>query len=172
MNLIFRLIWMWITATFGSPRDIMGESTLRFRCLPTDLDVNMHMTNSRYHSFMDLNRIDFMIRNGGWKKLRAAGYNPVVGSSSIRFRRPIAPLKKFDVTCRILSWNERWMFMEQKLVVAGDLAAYAVVKVAFIGKEGRVSMDKLMEISGYTGAKPDFIPLLQKKEELDGLLKS
>lgn len=64
MNLIFRLIWMIITASLGSRRDIMGESHMTFRCLPTDLDMNLHMTNSRYHSFMDLSRVDFMIRNG------------------------------------------------------------------------------------------------------------
>ena len=100
MNLIFRLIWMLITAKLGARRDIMAESRLTFRCLPSDLEMNMHMTNSRYHSFMDLARVAFMIRSGAWARVRAAGLAPVLGSSSIRFRQPVAPFQKFAVTCR------------------------------------------------------------------------
>jgi Thioesterase-like superfamily len=73
MNLIFRLIWMLIAGRFGPRTLITGESYLTFCCLPTDLDLNFHMTNSRYYGFIDLSRVDFMIRNGAWAKLRGAG---------------------------------------------------------------------------------------------------
>jgi acyl-CoA thioesterase FadM len=172
MNLVLRLIWMLIAARFGSRRDVMGVSHLTFRCMPTDLDINMHMTNSRYHSFMDLSRIDFMIRNGAWKRLRDAKLYPVLGSSSIRFRRPIAPLQKFDVTTRILSWDERWIYIEHKVVAAGQTAAIAVVKTTFLSPQGRVPTEQLIAIMGYTGPKPDYTALVQKKDELDAMLKA
>ncbi len=172
MNLIFRLIWMIITARLGSRRDIMGESHMTFWCLPTDLDMNMHMTNSRYHSFMDLSRIDFMIRNGAWGRVRAAGLYPVLSFSSIRFRRPIRPFQKFAVTSRVVSWDERWIYLEHKVLAGGDTAAITILKCTFLSKEGRIPTDELLGIMGYTGPKPAFTDVLAKKDELDALLKA
>ena len=105
--------------------------------MPCDLDLNMHMTNSRYHSFMDIARVDFMIRGGAWQRLRKEGLGPVLGSSTIRFRRPIKLFQKFDVTTRMLSWDERWIYLEQKILAGGDVASIAVMKVTFVGKQGR-----------------------------------
>lgn len=177
MNLIFRLIWMLISARFGRRLRVMDENRLSYRCWLTDIDMNMHMTNSRYASFMDLARVDFMIRNGGWGRIRAAGLYPVLGSSSIRFRRPIKPFQRFDVTARIVSWDERWIYMEHKLVIKGgpkgdDIASVCIVKTTFLGKKGRVPTDELVAIIGYTGPKPDAGDLLAKKDALDAMLKA
>jgi len=176
MNLIFRLIWMLIAARFGARRDIMGDSFLTFRCLPTDLDLNIHMTNSRYHSFMDLSRVDFMIRNGAWAKLRKAGLGPVLGSSSIRFRRAISPFQKFRVTTRVLSWDERWIYLEHKVITIGgkadgETAAIAIVNTTFVGKQGRVPTAELVRIIGYSADMPEVSDLLAKKAAFEALMK-
>ncbi len=172
MNLIFRLIWMLICARFGARRDIMAESSLTYRCWPWDLDFNLHMTNSRYYSFMDLSRIDYSIRSGAWARLRAQGFYPVLGSSTVRFRRPVAPLQKFRVTTRILSWDERWIYFSHRIITGEDVAAVGIMKAIFVNKQGRIPIPKLMEIMGYTGPKPPFTADLQKKDELDALLKA
>lgn len=132
------------------------------------------MTNSRYASFMDLARVDFMIRNGGWGRIRKAGLYPVLGSSSIRFRRPIRPFQKFDVTARIVSWDERWIYIEHKLIIAGgEVASVCLVKTTFLGKQGRVPTDELVAIIGYTpGPKSDARELLGKKDALDAMLRA
>ena len=176
MNLIFRLFWMLLTARFGKRVDIMGESFLTFRCMPTDLDLNFHMTNSRYHSFMDLGRVDFMIRNGAWANLRGGGLGPVLGSSTIRFRRAINPFQKFRVTTRILAWDERWIYLEHKLIAEGgkmhnETASIAIMNTTFVGKEGRVPTEKLMQIIGYTATQPPLPDVLARKAEMDALLK-
>ena len=41
-----------------------GESVLSFRCLPTDIDINMHLNNARYMMLADLGRIDIFFRCG------------------------------------------------------------------------------------------------------------
>ncbi len=173
MNLIFRLFWMLISARFGARRGVLDEGRLTFRCWPTDLDFNMHMTNSRYASFMDLSRVEMMIRNGAWKRVRAAGLYPVLGSYSIRFRRPIRPFRRFDVMARVVSWDERWIYIEHKMIVGGgEVAAICLVKTTFLGKEGRVPTDKLIAIMGYSGPKPPFPDSLTKKDALDAALKA
>ena len=161
-----------ITARFGGRRAVLEEGVLTFRCWPTDLDMNLHMTNSRYASFLDLARVSLMIRNGGWQRIRAAGLYPVLGSASTRFRQPIQPFQKFTVSARVVSWDERWIYMEQKLMADGNLAAYAIVKAAFLSKDGRIPTDKLMVIMGYSGPKPEFTDALVKKDALDAMLKA
>ncbi len=176
MNLILRFLWMMAAAYLGARtvsgrRDMAGENHIFFRCMPWDLDLNMHMTNSRYSSFMDLSRVDFMIRNGAWARLRAAGLGPVVASLTIRFRRPIRVFQRFDVTARIVSWDDRWIYLEQKILVGTEVASIALMKVTFIGKEGRLPVEKLLAIMGYAGEKPPFTDALAKKDALDAALK-
>ena len=170
MNLVFRFLWMWVAAQLGAAEDIAGEGRQAFRCLPHDLDVNMHMTNSRYHSFMDIARINFMIRNGAWRRARRAGLFPVLGSSSIRFRRPISLFRRFTVTTRVASWDDRWIYLEQRFLAGADTAAIALVKTTFIGKNGRMPTDELVKLMGYPAAKPEFGELLTAKDALDRLL--
>jgi len=170
MNLLFRFIWMWICARLAQRTDVMAEHRLDFRCMLTDIDFNMHMTNSRYHSFMDLSRVDMTMRSGAWPRVRQEGMLPALGSSSIRFRRAIRPLQKFTITCRMLSWDEKWIYMEHRFLAEGDVFAIAVVKAAFIDKNGRVPTERLVKVMGYDGSRPDFSAVLAKKSELDALL--
>ncbi|WP_375731226.1 thioesterase family protein, partial [Azospirillum sp. B506] len=68
MNLIFRLLAVAVAAIYSAWRGrrtgLLEPSTLRFRVWPTDLDLNLHMTNARYFSVMDLGRTDLAIRVG------------------------------------------------------------------------------------------------------------
>jgi acyl-CoA thioesterase FadM len=173
VNLLFRLIWMFITARLGARRDPLGENRMTFRCLPTDLDINMHMTNSRYHSFADLVRVDLVIRSGAWKRIRAAGLYPVLGTSTMRFRRSIRPFQKFTITARVVSWDDRWIYIEHKFITGQDVAAISIVKTIFLSPEGRIPTEKLIAIMGYDStAKPPFPAALQKQNELDEALKA
>jgi acyl-CoA thioesterase FadM len=171
MNLIFRLIWMFITARLGAARDPMGENRMTFRCWPTDLDVNMHMTNSRYHSFTDLVRIDLVIRSGAWARLRAAKLYPVLGSATMRFRRSIRPLQKFTVTARVLSWDDRWIYIEHRFMTGQDVAAISIVKTIFLSPEGRIPTEKLIAIMGYAGVAAPDVAAIPKLNALDEALK-
>jgi acyl-CoA thioesterase FadM len=171
MNLIWRMIWMFIAARFGARCDIMGEGALTFRCLPTDLDFNMHMTNSRYASFGDLSRVNFMIRNGAWKRLRAEGMLPVLGSGTYRFRRAIAPFQKFTVTTSVLTWDDKYVYLLHKFLTKGELAAIGVMKAAFVTKSGRAPIEHIVALMGYNGPKPES-PIAKEVAALDLVLKA
>ena len=168
MNLIFRFIWMLIRAHFAQrSENVASTSVLTFRCWPHDLDINLHMTNSRYNSFMDIGRINFMIRTGGWGKLRKAGMLPVLGSLATRYRRPINPFQKFDVLTRIVSWDERWLYMEQRIVAGGQTASITLCKTLFVQKGRSVPTDELMLLVGYNAPKPEFTAVLAQYDGLD-----
>lgn len=170
MNLLFRMVWMFLTARFRSSCDILDESHLSFRVLPTDLDINMHLTNSRYFSFMDLSRVDHMIRIGAWTAIRANKLMPVLGSGSIRYRRPVPPFKRFNVTTRAVGCDERWIYLEHKLTADETTYAMAVLKAAFLDKKGRVPTDRLLEMFGFKGVLPPMTESLLHIRDVDDAL--
>jgi acyl-CoA thioesterase FadM len=175
MNLIFRMTWTfigaWLGLWFGKPVGFFEEAKYRFRCLPTDIDFNLHLTNSRYASFMDIARIAMMIRNGVWPRFRAAGLLPVLGSLAMKYRRAVKPFQVFDVTSRTIGWDEKWIYLEHKLLIKGDLAAIAITKAAFIGPKGRITTDELIKVVGYDGPKPDHLAVIDCLKALDETLR-
>lgn len=175
MNLIWRFLWMLICAhasvRWGARDDIMGEGRISYRCLPTDLDFNMHMTNSRYASFADLSRVNFMIRNGAWKRLRDAKLFPVLGSATFRFRRAIGVFQAFTVTTSILTWDDKWVYILHKFITADDVPAIGVVKATFVSKEGRAPIEKIVALMGYTDPRPEH-PVAKEVTDLDLVLRA
>ena len=167
MNLLFRLIWMFATARWRDRCAMMDETHLTFRVLPTDLDVNMHLTNSRYFSLMDLSRVDHLMRCGAWTQVRANKLMPVLGSGSIRFRRAVPPFKKIDVTTRVVGADEKWIYLEHKIVAGETLYSVAILKAAFLNTNGRVPVPDLLNIFGYEGEPPAMTEALTRIRDAD-----
>jgi acyl-CoA thioesterase FadM len=168
--ILFRMLWMLSTARFRAPIPISAEHRLTIRCLPTDLDLNGHMTNSRFHSFMDQARFDLLLRSGLWQQLRAANTWPVLGSSSIRFRKSVRPWQRVNVTVRILCWDERWIYMEHRLIADAETAAVAIVKTALVDKSGRITADRFAALMVQAGPRPPLDELTQAQNAVDKLL--
>jgi acyl-CoA thioesterase FadM len=148
MNLLWRTI-----AHFFAPVPRVQNSfevvTSRFRVLPTDLDVNRHMNNGRYLSIADLGRLELLRASGLWRSIRRQGWYPVVASSTITFRRSLAPWQRFDVESRILGVDERNFYTEQRFVVKGEIYARLFVRGRMLKDAGgHVRMDELIGILG------------------------
>ena len=86
------------------------------------------------------------------------------------FGKEIRAWQKFDVTARILCWDDRWLYIEHRIFIGTDTAAIAIVKNAIVSKNGRVSPDRLDAIIGHTGPKPPASELIAAKNALDALL--
>ena len=130
-------------------------STIRFRVWPNDLDLNGHLTNSRYFALMDAARYDMVIRSGTWDAWKRNGWFPVVASQRIRFRKSLAPWATYTIRTRTLGWDERNLYIGQVFERAGVVHAEATVRVAILQKGGgRVAMDDLMRASGWEGPVP------------------
>ena len=154
MNLWFRLTHVVIASLWAARLPLDGEGQLSFRVWPSDLDINLHMTNSRYLALMDLGRVSLIFRCGLWPVVRRDRLAPLVAGTMIRFRRPLKPFQKFTVISRCLGWDAKWLYFEHKILSGENVAAHAIAKTAFLGKDGTVAPDQLAADIGFKGVSP------------------
>ncbi|MDB5104731.1 MAG: thioesterase [Fibrobacteres bacterium] len=161
MNLLFRLL-KTILLYLARPtrRGILDESVVRFRVWPNDLDTNMHMNNGRYLTLMDLGRLDLLLRNGAVPFVLRNKWYPVLAGSLIRFRRPLNLFQKFEIRTRIVTWDSKWVYLEQFILRKGDVALQAYLKGVFVGPKGSVPITRLLELMGVKDAPPPMPPAL------------
>ena len=134
MNLWLRVLAV-ILSTFFRPRlSFSGPSVLRFRVWPHDLDINIHMNNARYMALMDLGRLDLIVRSGLWRTVFKLHWQPVIAAALVRFKKPLKPFQPFTMTSRVLSWDERWIYIEHIIETDRAVACHAVVRGAFVRK--------------------------------------
>lgn len=156
MNLYFRLILVIVKALFRPRLDPLGESVLHFRVWPFDVDINGHMNNGRYLTLMDLGRTDLMMRTGMGRLVMQQKWMPVIASAKIRFRKSLLPFRKFTLQSRVLCWDEKWFFLEQRFVRDGRTVAYALVKGMLRKSGGYVAPGEIFErVLGRKVASPE-----------------
>lgn len=154
MNLWLRVLAVLVSTFFRRRLGVLDESILRFVVLPNDLDVNIHMNNARYLSHMDLGRFDLMLRNGMFGHIRRQRWMPVIGSATVRFSRSLKPFERFTLRSRLIGWDEKWFYLEQRIEVRQHKAATAIVRAVFRGPDGAVPPEQVLAIAGYHGPVP------------------
>lgn len=147
MNLLIRLLWAFFIAWFRPRCGPLGPVRTPFRVLPTDLDVLGHVNNGVYLSLLDVARLDLVIRSRLFPRLRARGWYPVVTSESIRFRRPLTLFQRFHVETRVLGWDDRSIYVDQRFVRKGQVMASALVAGRFLGKDGSIAPAEVLALA-------------------------
>lgn len=157
MNLFFRLLYILLFSRFRSSVDIMEECATPFRVWFTDLDVLRHMNNGVYFSLQDLARMDYMARAQAADKIAAQGWYPVVASETIRFRRSLKLFQKFELRTRLISWDEKYLYLEHKFTSRGEVIAVGMIRARFLSKAGgAVSPQDLLKALGLSLQPPVF----------------
>ncbi|WP_243293303.1 thioesterase family protein [Geothrix mesophila] len=152
MVLFFRTLWKLLTLWRRPGLDPLAVSVLHFRVWPNDLDMNVHMNNGRFLSIMDLGRFDLTFRTKLGRAMLRNRWKPLVGGITMRYRRSLELFEPFTLHTRLLGWDDKWVFLEQRFLKRdGDLAAEGVVKALFRGKAGNVPMAEVLRLMDYEG---------------------
>ena len=125
---------------------VLEEDRLRMRVWPNDIDINMHMNNARYLSVMDYARTHLLARTGLLGHILRSRWRPLVGAVWITYRRSLPLFSKFELTSRLVCWDEKWFYIEQTFAGHEGLAAVGWVKGML--RDARGSVDPLMVIEG------------------------
>jgi len=156
--MLFRLLGVLLAGLFKPRVRFLDECAIHLRVWPNDLDANLHMTNSRYLLAMDIGRWDLVMRAAFWRVLWRRRWFPVVGSATLRFRRSLDPLQRYRLVTRLVAWDEKWCFLEQRFEKDGHVHAVGRVKALFRGPEGQVKTAALLEAAGYPEAPTQQLP--------------
>ncbi|XP_030409765.1 protein THEM6 [Gopherus evgoodei] len=97
-------------------RDVLQEQSWPGLVLPSDLDWLLHMNNARYLREADLARSAYLARCGILDALRALGGSVVLAASCARHRRSLRLFERFAVRTRLLGWDGRAFYLEQRFV--------------------------------------------------------
>ena len=171
MNLYLRL-FLLVIRLIGLPRrGLLEESRVAFRVLPNDCDINFHMNNGRYLSFMDLGRVHLMTQVGLMKVILRKRWMPVLAAAEVNFIRQLAPFQRFELVTRLVTWDGKYAYMEQRFEAGGALCAHAFVKGLFLDRGGRVDNSTVVAEIGYAGAPPPFPEALRLWAELGNVKK-
>ena len=172
MNLVFRLIAVVLGALRRPRLGPLDESVVAFRVLPNDLDTNLHLNNGRFLTLMDLGRVDLMIRMGVVGEMRRRRWYPVIASAGIRFRRSLSPFQRFHIHTRLLCWDDRWFYMEQRFTARGETVASAVVKARFLAPGGaRLAPQQVVDATPYSIPSPPMPAGVRAWTEAEDLLQ-
>jgi acyl-CoA thioesterase FadM len=137
--LLFRLLKTLLLSSFKRRIEPLGEGVIHMRVWPNDLDLNVHANSGRYVSFIDVGRIDLVIRMGILRKVLARKWRPIVGGTMITYRKSLLPFERFRIRSRVLCWDDKWFYFDHVVEKAnGDLAARATVRGLVRGPQGNV----------------------------------
>ncbi|MCU1440360.1 MAG: thioesterase [Rhodoglobus sp.] len=147
--MFFRTVLHLLLSRRASRLDIHDVGRMRLRVLPTDLDVLGHLNNGVYLSIMDLGRMDLLIRSGAWARFRAKGFYPVMANETITFRKSLQPWQAYWLESRIVGYDAKAVYVEQRFVVDGEVYANAMTRGRFLKKSGgTVSVAELADLVG------------------------
>lgn len=155
MNLYIRLLKTFLVSYWQGRARLADVLELHFRVWPNDLDFNLHMNNGRYLTLMDLGRMQFILRTGLMGFVVRERWMPMVGAAHFRFRRSLAPFQKFTLESRLLSWDEKWVYFEQRFVSRGELVGIGHVKGLIRDRNGNIPTQRLLELMGEPQAVPN-----------------
>jgi acyl-CoA thioesterase FadM len=136
MNLWMRLGRALVGARWSRRTDLWATDVTVHRVLPTDLDLNGHLTNSRYLALTDVARLDLMARAGVLRECLRRGYFPVVTRTTITFSQSLRLWQRFEVHTRVHAITEKAVYVEHFVMADGRERAHAMVASRFLKRTG------------------------------------
>ncbi|MGL4473213.1 MAG: thioesterase family protein [Shewanella sp.] len=166
MNLYFRLIWLFLWRVRHSGNiGFLDTSSISYRALPTDCDINFHLTNSRYPAFMDLARTYMLADMGLLKKFLKLKWMPIVNAAEFTYIKDIKPLAKFTIDTKLVGWDEKYFYIEQRFVSERGLHCIAHLRGVFVCERRQVPIETLVTAANYHGPAPELPPEVVKWKE-------
>lgn len=133
----------------------LDEVRTPMRAWLTDIDINRHVNNGKYLTLMDFARLDHSLRTGMLKPMVKRGWWPIMGGATVNYRREIKPLWTFEITTRLIAWDDKWLYGEHRFERNGTLHTQAYAKAVI--KKGRetVPPSELMKVVGVDPVSPE-----------------
>ncbi len=128
--------------------DLFDTSSITFRVLPHDIDINMHMNNGKYLSIMDFGRTHLLTRAGLLGLAIRNRWQPLIGSADIEFKKPIMLFESYTLKTKMSGWDKKWFYLEQQFEKDNTICAVGRVKGLLRGKNGNIKPEYILHQLG------------------------
>lgn len=128
--------------------DLFDTSSITFRVLPHDIDINMHMNNGKYLSVMDFGRTHLLTRVGLLSLAMKNRWQPLIGSADIEFLKSIMLFERYTLKTKMLGWDKKWFYLEQRFEKDNTICAVGRVKGLLRGKNGNIKPEDILHQLG------------------------
>ena len=146
-----RLLRVALTSKSRGAYRLGEESRLSFRCLPSDIDSNVHLNNARYMMLADLGRIDLFLRAGLLGLARRKKWAPMMGGVQSVYVREIRLWRRFDVLSSIETWEGTQVIGRHRFVLEnGETAALIMTTAGVYDSPNRrfLTIDEVVQALG------------------------
>lgn len=90
----------------------------------------------------------------------------------IRFKKSLALFEKYTLRTRIVTWDEKWFYLEQTFLQGDKVAAVGHIKGLLRSKDGNVPPPQVLQGLGMTATAPQNAEYLRVWQGVDDLLKA
>ena len=123
-----RILIVLARACFRPKSGATDETTVSLRVWPHESEV-FFANQAIYPHYLELARWDWAVRSGAGRLAIQKRILFILGGQTLLYRRPLQRFHRFDVRTKIIGWDERWFYFEQKIYSTnGQLAHSALVK--------------------------------------------
>lgn len=137
-----------------------------FRVGLTDIDLNLHLNNAKYLRFMDLARLEHLVSTGLLYRFFRTKTNPIVANTEIAYVRELRTFQRFTVSARLIGYDERYFYYEQRFVSDGKLCTHAFLRLACVREGKGRPIAEVREALGLPDSPPLPEPVLRWREML------
>lgn len=164
---MFRLIDVLRRRNAPTTHGLFDTVTRECRVGLTDIDFNLHLNNVKYLKYMEHARLEHLLASGLlWRMIRART-NAVVANTEISYLRELRTWKTFTVSARIVGWDEKYFYYEQRFESEGKLCTHAFIRLASLHGGKSVPMARMLELAGIDAVSPPLPePVLRWREML------
>jgi acyl-CoA thioesterase FadM len=125
----------------AGPKELV--SRLPLRVWPTDVDLNVHLTNSRYAALMDLGRLDLLLRSGVARSMFLTDARPIAVEVRLRFAKELRLGQRFTLETRVVGRERKAVVVEQRFLVGDEVHAVGTVSLVLL-RRGKVIEPRLL----------------------------
>lgn len=141
LKILFYLWILRIRPTLG----VLDTFASRFRVMPWDLDANVHMNNCNYLKYLEKARIEHHVHTPYLWAQHIRKTHSLIVNTEISYLKSLTPFQAFTVNTRVASWDDKYVFFEQRFESRGETYAIALIRLAMLQKGSRISPHEVLD---------------------------
>ena len=153
--------------------DLFDTVRMEFRVGLLDIDLNLQLNTGKYVKIMDRCRLEHAVVTGLLHRAIEARTSTVVANTEIAYIRELRPYQRFQVHTRLLGWDDKYSYYDQRFESQRKLHTHALHRLAHMYGGKTISPQAFQEMTGLTLSSPplpeyvrDWKTLLQNKRRL------